>query len=68
MADKSETRLFDLYSAILMKSLKIKQSKRAQQKLPIVERCERRGVITKAMRTKHNLKLNSGRRPPQLGQ
>ena len=51
MADESETRLFDLYNATLMKGLKIAQNKRAQQKLPIVERFERRGIITKAMRT-----------------
>ena len=57
MADKSETRLFDLYNAILMKSLKITQSKRAHLKLPIVERYERRGIITKAMRTKHKLEI-----------
>ena len=48
MADESETRLFDIYNAILMKGLKITQNKRAQQKLPIVERFERRGIITKA--------------------
>ena len=52
MADKSKTRLFDLCNAILIKSLKITQSKRAQQNLP--QRCERRGIITN--------KLNSGRR------
>ena len=57
MADKSETRLFDLYNAILLKSLKVTQSKRALQKLPMVERCERRGIITKAMRTKHKLEI-----------
>ena len=55
MADESETRLFDIYNAILMKGLKITQTKRAQQKLPIVERFERRGIITKAMRTKYKL-------------
>ena len=31
MADKSETRLFELYNAILMKSLKITQSKREKK-------------------------------------
>ena len=57
MADESETRLFDPYNAILMKGLKITQNKRAQQKLPIVERFERRGIITKAMRTKYILEI-----------
>ena len=57
MADKSETRLFDLYNAILLNSFKVTQSKRALQKLPMVERCERRGIITKAMGTKHKLEI-----------
>ena len=57
MQNPSKTRLFDLYNAILMKSLKITQSKRGRKKLPMVERCERRGIITKAMRTKHKLEI-----------
>ena len=53
MADKSETRLFELYNAILMKSLKITQSKRAQKNYQLS-----RGVKDEeAMRTKHKLEI-----------